>query len=113
MKSISDLNLNDKIVLVRADFNVPLDSDLNITNNKRIREFIPTLKFIQEKGGKPVLMSHLGRPDGKPSAKFSLKSIIPELEKLSNSQVIFAEDCISEGNRDLASNLKSGQLLLL
>ncbi len=113
MKSIADLNLKDKIVLVRADFNVPLDADLHVTNNKRIREFIPTLKFIQEKGGKPVLMSHLGRPDGKPSAKYSLKSIISELEKLSGAKVIFTEDCIAESNRELANNLKSGELLLL
>ncbi len=113
MKSIADLNLKDKVVLVRADFNVPLDADLKVTNNKRIREFIPTLKFIQEKGGKPVLMSHLGRPDGKASAKYSLKSIIAELEKLSGAKVIFSEDCISEGNRSLATNLKVGEILLL
>lgn len=113
MKQITDINLKDKRVLVRADFNVPLDDDLNITNNNRIKSFIPTVKYILEQGGKPIIVSHLGRPDGEFNEKYSLSSIIEELEKLSETKVIFSKDCIGDEAISLSNNIQENQILLL
>ena len=74
--TLKDLDLKNKTVLVRADFNVPQDVNLNITDDTRIRSTLPTLKYILEKGAKKlIIISHLGRPDGKPVAKYSLKPV--------------------------------------
>ncbi len=95
--TVKDLDLKDKTVLMRADFNVPLDKDLAITDDTRIRETVPTIKFILEKGAKKiVLMSHLGRPDGKRVDKYSLKPVVKKLEELAGTKVAFMNDCIGE-----------------
>jgi len=93
--TLKDVDLKNKTVLVRADFNVPQDAGLNITDDTRIRATIPTLKYILEHGAKKlVLMSHLGRPDGKVVAKYSLKPVAIRLKELLGVDVLFLNDCI-------------------
>lgn len=113
-KTIRDLDLTGKRVLMRVDFNVPQDKTTGaITNTQRISAALPSIKHALEKGASVVLMSHLGRPDGKKVAKFSLKPIAAELEKLLGSPVGFAEDCIGLAVETRAKALKPGQVLLL
>jgi len=95
--TLMDLELKNKKVLVRADFNVPLDANLKITDDIRIRATLPTIKYILEKGArKVILMSHLGRPDGKVVGKYSLKPVAERLEQLLNEPVKFLDDCIGD-----------------
>jgi len=95
--TLKDIDLKEKVVLVRADFNVPLDADLNITDDIRIQATIPTLKFILENGAKKlVIISHLGRPDGKPVAKYSLKPVAARLKELLGQDVLFLNDCVGD-----------------
>jgi len=111
--SITDLDLNAKRVLIRVDFNVPLDGD-KITNNARIVGALPTIKYAIEKGAKAViLMSHLGRPDGKVQAKYSLKPIGAELEKLLSKKVTFLDDCVGEKVEKTCQAAKGGEIILL
>ena len=99
--TLKDVDLRNKRVLVRADFNVPQDASLNITDDTRIRATIPTLKYILEHGAKKlVLMSHLGRPEGKVVAKYSLKPVARRLKELLGQDVLFLSDCVG-------SNIKS------
>ncbi|MCK5288995.1 MAG: phosphoglycerate kinase, partial [Candidatus Omnitrophica bacterium] len=81
-KSVNDLDLKGKRVLVRVDFNVPLNKELQITDDNRIKAALPTIKYIIEKGGKVVLMSHLGRPKGEIKQEFSLKPVAVRLSEL-------------------------------
>lgn len=113
MKTISDINFQDKRALIRVDFNVPLNDAFEVTDNTRIKAAIPTIKHVLENGGSVVLMSHLGRPKNGPEDKFSLKHIIGELEKLVGKDVIFAGDCIGEKAFEITSNLKAGEVVLL
>jgi phosphoglycerate kinase len=110
--SISDIDVKDKRVLCRVDFNVPLDGDV-VTDNKRIEAALPTIKHIIENGGKCILMSHLGRPKGEKNLKYSLKPASVELSKLLGLTVAFAENCIGEEAENAANNLKGGDVLLL
>jgi len=113
-KSIRDLNLAGKRVFIRVDFNVPQDKATGaITNNARIAAALPTIKYALEKGASVVLASHLGRPDGKVIAKFSLKPIAVELEKLLGKPVAFAEDCVGPVAEKASAALKPGDVLLL
>src|SRR4051812_20083354 len=113
-KTVRDLNLKGKRVLMRVDFNVPQDKKTGaITNTQRIVAAVPTIKFAIEKGASVVLMSHLGRPDGQKVEKFSLKPIAAELEKILGQKVFFAEDCIGPAVETQAKALKAGQVLLL
>ncbi|HEY4246451.1 MAG TPA: phosphoglycerate kinase [Lacunisphaera sp.] len=113
-KTIRDLDLTGKRVLMRVDFNVPQDKTTGaITNTQRIAAALPSIKYALEKGASVVLMSHLGRPDGKKVAKFSLKPVAAELEKLLGSPVGFAEDCIGPAVEAQVGALKPGQVLLL
>ncbi|MDD5120003.1 MAG: phosphoglycerate kinase [Candidatus Omnitrophica bacterium] len=92
--TLKDLDLKNKTVLVRADFNVPLDANLNITDDTRIRATLPTLKYILDNGAKKiVIMSHLGRPDGLPVAKYSLNPVSLRLKELLGQNVLFLSDC--------------------
>ncbi|MDD2689662.1 MAG: phosphoglycerate kinase [Candidatus Omnitrophica bacterium] len=96
--TLKDVNLKDKIVLVRADFNVPQDDKLNITDDTRIRATLPTIRYILQNGAKKViLMSHLGRPDGKVVEKYSLKPVALRLKELLGEPVKFLNDCAGEG----------------
>ena len=114
VKTIRDIALAGKRVLVRVDFNVPHDKQTGaITNNARIVAALPTLQYALDQGASVILMSHLGRPDGKPSAKYSLKPVAAELAKLLARPVAFAEDCVGAATEAAARALKPGQVLLL
>lgn len=96
------------------DFNVPLDADKKVTNNQRIAGAVPTIKYAIENGAKAVvLMSHLGRPDGKVNAKFSLKPVVPELEKLLGKSVQIAPDCVGKEVEEIVNKASGGQVVLL
>ncbi|TCC92234.1 phosphoglycerate kinase [Pedobacter frigiditerrae] len=113
MNTIDQLNFKDKKALIRVDFNVPLDKDFNITDDKRMRAALPTINKILNDGGSVVLMSHLGRPKGGPEDKYSLKHILGDLSKILDLTVKFAEDCIGEDAESKAKNLLAGEVLLL
>ena len=113
-KSIRDLALAGKRVLLRVDFNVPQDKATGaITNNQRIVAALPTIKYALGQGASVVLMSHLGRPDGKVIAKYSLKPVAGELAKLLGQPVAFAADCVGPVAEQAAAALKPGEVLLL
>jgi len=113
MKTIDSYDFKDKKVLVRVDFNVPLNNKFEITDTTRIDAAIPTIKKIQSGGGAVILMSHLGRPKEGPEEKFSLKHLIPYLSEKLNTNVLFADDCIGESAKSLSGKLRSGEVLLL
>lgn len=111
--TLKDVDLKNKTVLVRADFNVPQDASLNITDDTRIRSTIPTLKYILEHGAKKlVLMSHLGRPDGKPVAKYSLKPVAVRLRELLGVDVLFLGDCVGDSIKPDIDKSKERVVLL-
>lgn len=110
--SLNDLQIKGKRVLVRVDFNVPLDSDFNVQDDTRIRRALPTIKHLLENGASVVLMSHLGRPKGV-SPEFSLKHVVPMLEELLGLSVKFAGDCVGDVALDVTSTLKPGEVALL
>lgn len=110
MKKIEQINFKGKKALVRVDFNVPLDAALNVTDDTRIRGAVPTIKKIVNDGGSAILMSHLGRPKGV-TPKYSLKPVLPVLEKHLGMKVKFATDCLKAA--DDASALLPGEVLLL
>lgn len=112
-KTVEDLDVKGKKILVRADFNVPMDKEGNITDDRRIREALPTINYLKNKGAKVILMSHLGRPKGKFNPEFSLKPVAERLTVLLGQQVIFAEDVIGEDAIGKSSALKGGEVMLL
>ncbi len=113
-KSIRDLSLAGRRVLMRVDFNVPQDKVTGaITNTARISAALPTIQYALEKGASVVLMSHLGRPDGQRIAKFSLKPVAVELEKLLGRPVTFLDDCVGPAVEAACAQLKPGQVVLL
>jgi 3-phosphoglycerate kinase len=113
--SIEDLSgeLKGKKVLMRVDFNVPLDSNRVITSDKRISASLPSIKFVIEKGGRLILMSHLGRPKGKKTPEFSLDVAAVKLSELLGKPVKFANDCIGGEVKKMADSLKDGEVMLL
>lgn len=113
MKTLDTFNFSGKKALVRVDFNVPLDEKYNITDLTRIKATIPTINKILKDGGSAILMSHLGRPKGGYEEKYSLKHLIPTLNKTFNTTVKFATDCIGEDAVKLSAELKPGEILLL
>jgi len=113
MKTIDQCDFNGKKALIRVDFNVPLDKDFSITDDKRMRAALPTINKILNDGGSVILMSHLGRPKGGPEDKFSLKHILGDLSRMLDIEVEFADDCIGEQAVEKATNLEPGQVLLL
>ena len=92
MKTVSDIQFNGKRVLTRVDFNVPLNDQGEVTDDTRIRATIPTLKTIMDNDGRPVVMSHLGRPKGAKDDSLSLAQVVKKLEQLSGAKVKFAAD---------------------
>ncbi|MDR3048463.1 MAG: phosphoglycerate kinase [Elusimicrobiota bacterium] len=113
-KTVKDIDVKDKKVLVRADYNVPLDADGNITNDKRITATIPTLEYLLEQNAAIILMAHLGRPKGKVVPSMSLKAVPQRLSELLDKPVQFAEsDCIGAKAKKAAADLKGGEILLL
>ena len=113
MKTIDSIDFNGKRALIRVDFNVPLNSDFEITDDTRIRAAVPTIKKILKDGGSVVLMSHLGRPKTGPEEKFSLKHLVKDLSGRFDTQVKFAEDCIGANASELSASLQPGEILLL
>jgi len=113
MRTIDQCNFANKKALVRVDFNVPLDSDFNITDDKRMRAALPTIQKILNDGGSVILMSHLGRPKGGPEDKYSLKHILGDLSRMLDIEVKFANDCIGTEAIEKSRNLVPGQVLLL
>jgi phosphoglycerate kinase len=112
--AITDVDLKGKRVLIRVDFNVPLDSSGKVTNPQRIVGAVPTIKYAIEHDAKAViLMSHLGRPDGKKNAKYSLKPVVPELEKALGKKVTFLDDCVGKEVEDAVSKATGGEVILL
>ena len=111
MATIDSTNFNGKKVIVRVDFNVPLDDNGNITDDTRMRGALPTLNKIHEDGGKLIIMSHMGRPKKNPDPKFSLKQIVPHLSELMGTEVQFADDC-QKAQAQVAA-LKDGDVLVL
>ena len=112
-KTVRDIDVKGKKVLVRCDFNVPLDENGNITDNTRIVAALPTIKYLLEQNCKIILCSHLGRPKGEFNEKFSLKPVAKELSRLLGKEVIMAKDVIGEDAKTKAANLKAGEILLL
>jgi phosphoglycerate kinase len=112
-KTVADIDVNGKRVLMRVDFNVPIDDKGNITSDNRIVMALPTIKTIVEKGGRVILMSHLGRPDGEKKLEFTMKPVAKRLSELLGKPVIFADDCIGPEVKKKAMALKDGEMLLL
>jgi phosphoglycerate kinase len=113
MKNIDNYDFKNKKVIVRVDFNVPLNEQFEITDDTRIRATIPTIQKIREAGGAVILMSHLGRPKDGPTDKYSLKHLVNDISKKLGTTVQFADDCIGESARKKAAALKPGEVLLL
>lgn len=112
MKTVNDFNFNNKKALIRVDFNVPLNEDLQITDATRIEAAKPTILKVLEDGGSAVLMSHLGRPKGV-EEKFSLKNIVDTVSDIIGVQVKFVNDCIGEEAESAVANLQNGEVLIL
>ena len=111
-KTVKDIDVNGKKVLVRCDFNVPL-KDGKITDNTRITAALPTINYLMENGAKVILCSHLGRPKGEVRTEFSLKPVADELSRLLNKDVKFATDIVGESAKEVVASLKDGEVALL
>lgn len=112
IKSIRDLPIFGKTVFMRLDFNVPIENGV-VTDDSRIQEALPTIKFAIEKGARVVIGSHLGRPDGKPDPKYSLEPAAVHLSKLLGMDVTLTDDCIGEGIELMVKSMKNGSVILL
>ncbi len=112
-KTVADIDVAGRRVLMRCDFNVPLDDESNITSDDRIVKALPTIKSILERGGSLILMSHLGRPKGQRDEKLSLSPVAKRLSELLGQTVIFADDCIGPETKAAAAALKGGECMLL
>ena len=113
MDTIRDVNISNKRVLIRFDFNVPLDDSKNITDDTRLRGALPTIAYALEQNAKIILASHLGRPKGKVVPDFSLAPVAKKLESLLGQTVLFANDCIGDQVEAMISDMKSKDILLL
>jgi phosphoglycerate kinase len=111
--TIEDLPIKGKRVFIRVDFNVPIDTNMVITDDRRIRSTLPTINYAIDEGAKVILSSHLGRPKGKVEPRFSLAPVAKRLQRLLNKEVIFASDCIGPQVENLVSKMKEGDVILL
>ena len=112
-KTFKDIDVKNKKVLVRADFNVPLDEMGNIVDDTRIKASLPTILYLIKHGAKVILCSHLGRPDGMVNPKLSLEPVSKRLSELLGQEVLMASDVIGDSAKELSANLKPGQVMLL
>ena len=114
-KTLKDMDVENKKVLVRVDYNVPINEKGEITDDIRIRSSIPTIEYLLGKNAAIILMSHLGRPKGEPIKEFTLEPVAKKLSKLLNKDVIFSDDdkVVSETVKKQANALKPGQIMLL
>ncbi|MBN2892560.1 MAG: phosphoglycerate kinase [Bacteroidales bacterium] len=113
MKKIKEFDFSNKKVIIRVDFNVPLNENFEITDDSRMRAAVPTIKQVIENGGSAILISHLGRPKGQVNPKYSLKHIVPHLSDLLGISIKFSTDCIGEEATKMSNELKAGEVLLL
>lgn len=113
VRDLSDAQMRGKRALVRVDFNVPLDDDGRITDDTRIRAALPTIELLLERGSRPVILSHLGRPKGKPEQKYSLQPVSVRLSELTGRRVVFVESTDSDEALQASEGCKEGELLLL
>lgn len=113
MKTINDFNFNNKKALIRVDFNVPLDAEFRVADDNRITAAKPTIKKILEDGGSAVLMSHLGRPDGKANPDLSLQHIVKKVSEVLGANVKFSKECVGPVAEKAVAELKNGEVLLL
>jgi len=111
--TIEDLPIAKKRVFIRADFNVPLDANLMVTDDRRIRSTLPTINYAIDEGAKVILASHFGRPKGKVDPRYSLAPVARRLQRLLNKEVILAPDCVGSQVEHLVSKMKNGDVLLL
>ncbi len=112
-KTVKDIDLKNKRVFVRCDFNVPIDENGNITDNRRIVGALDTIKYLLENDCKVILASHLGRPKGEVNKEFSLAPVAKELSNLLGKEITLAQDIIGESAKQLTSNMKNGDIVLL
>lgn len=112
-KSVKDVEVRGKRVLIRVDFNVPLDERQSITDDTRIRASLPTIKYLLDQDSRVILTSHLGRPDGQAKPKYSLAPVVERLSELLGQKVDFALDCVGPAAREAVGRLQEGQVLLL
>jgi len=113
VRDLTDAQIRGKRVLLRVDFNVPLDENSEITDDTRIRAALPTIELLIERGGLPVVLSHLGRPKGKPEARYSLEPVSKRLAQLTGCNVIFLESTDSDEALKASKQIKPGEILLL
>ena len=111
--TVQDVDLSGRRVLVRVDFNVPMDDDRTITDDTRIRAAMATIEYVLSRGGRPVLMSHLGRPKGERKEEFSLRPVAHRLGELLGREVHFAEDCVGDEARRVVDAAGEGEVVLL
>jgi len=111
--TIEDLPVRGKRVFIRADFNVPIDGNMMITDDRRIRSTLPTINYAIDEGAKVILASHLGRPKGKVDPRFSMAPVAKRLQRLLNKEVIFAPDCIGPQVENIVGKMKDGDVVLL
>lgn len=111
--SIRDVNIKNKRVFIRVDFNVPLNSELNITDDTRIRSSLPTINYAIDEGAKVILASHLGRPKGKRNPAFTMATVVKRLQRLLNKDVMFLDDCIGPEVEKVVNSMESGDVVLL
>ena len=114
-KTLEDFNVQGKNVIVRCDFNVPMDDNGNITDDRRITSSLPTIEYLIENKARVILMSHLGRPKGEPNPKFTLEPVAKRLSELLEKQVVFAKDdnVVSKKVKETISKMKDGDVVLL
>jgi len=112
-RGIASAPVHGRRVLVRVDFNVPLDANGRIADDRRIQEALPTLNHLRASGARTILMSHLGRPDGKRDPRFSLRPVAHHVSEILGQPVSFAEDIVGSRPLELATKLENGQFLML
>jgi len=113
IKNIEDIELNNKVVFIRVDFNVPLNTDKTVADDTRIKAALETIEYVVEAGGRVVLASHLGRPKGKIDPDLSLEPVGAHLAGLLDKPIVFADDCVGDGVRKNIRDLREGEILLL
>jgi phosphoglycerate kinase len=112
-QTIDDMDLKGKRVFIRVDFNVPMDENLRITDDRRLRSALPTINYCIDEGAKVILASHLGRPKGKPNPEFSLAMVAKRLQRLLNKEVNFISDCVGSEVKAAVDKMRSGDVLVL
>ena len=111
--TIEDVDIKGKRVFIRVDFNVPLDENMMITDDRRIRSALPTINYAIDEGAKVILASHMGRPEGKPEPKWSLAPVARRLQRLLNKEVLFSHEIYGKPVKDMVARMRPGDVLLL